>query len=291
MVLLSDPAAIRELYAASEHGLPPGRTVALRPIMGERSILLLEGAAHLRAPAADAAAVPRRADALLRGGDRADHAARRSTRWPRGSAFALHPRMRAITFEVILAVVFGVTDARRAQRLRELLPRLLDGTSSPVLSFRVLLARRLGRRDPLEAFAALAARDRRAAARRHRGKAGFARGRGRPLAAARRALRGRKRDERPGAARPAGDAAARRPRDDRDRARVDVRPADALARHAAAADRRARGGRRAMAARGDRRVAAVAAGPAAGGAPPRVGASHGRLHAAAGNRRVARRSG
>ena len=85
------------------------------------------------------------------------------------SAFALHPRMRAITFEVILAR--GLRRHRRAARLarlRELLPRLLDGTASPALSFRVLLARRLGRPDPLERFAALARRDRRAAARRHR---------------------------------------------------------------------------------------------------------------------------
>src|SRR5579871_3453256 len=66
--------------------------------------------------------------------------------------------MQAITFEVILEVVFGVTDPRRASALRELLPRLLDATASPVLSFRVLLARRLGRPDPLEAFAGLSAR-------------------------------------------------------------------------------------------------------------------------------------
>ncbi len=47
MVLLSDPDAIRALYAGNEHGLPPGRTIALRPIMGDRSILLLEGREHL----------------------------------------------------------------------------------------------------------------------------------------------------------------------------------------------------------------------------------------------------
>ena len=155
MVLLSDPGAIRELYAATEHGLPPGRTAALRPIMGERSILLLEGAAHLER---------RRLMLPPFHGERMrayEGAIARITgaeidTWPRGSAFALHPRMRAITFEVILEVVFGVTDPRRARRLRELLPQLLDGTSSPVLSFRVLLARRLGRRDPLEAFGPLA---------------------------------------------------------------------------------------------------------------------------------------
>ncbi|MGI8623853.1 MAG: hypothetical protein ACR2NB_10330 [Solirubrobacteraceae bacterium] len=41
MVMLSDPEAIRALYAEPAHGLPPGRTLALRPIMGARSVLLL----------------------------------------------------------------------------------------------------------------------------------------------------------------------------------------------------------------------------------------------------------
>ena len=34
MVMVSDPEAIRALYSAPEHGLPPGRTFALKPIMG-----------------------------------------------------------------------------------------------------------------------------------------------------------------------------------------------------------------------------------------------------------------
>ena len=49
MVMLSHPDAIRALYGMREHGLPPGRTVALRPIVGPRSLLLLEGASTSRA--------------------------------------------------------------------------------------------------------------------------------------------------------------------------------------------------------------------------------------------------
>ena len=54
------------------------------------------------------------------------------------------------------------------------------------------------------------------------------------------AVRGRLADERPRAARPADDPAARRPRDDRDRARLGVRPAAAPPRRARAARGRAR---------------------------------------------------
>ena len=57
--------------------------------------------------------------------------------------------MQAITLEVILKAVFGVTDPERHARLHERLPLLLGDTASPVLQFRVLLSRRLRRGDPL----------------------------------------------------------------------------------------------------------------------------------------------
>ena len=47
MVIVSDPESIRALYTSRENGLPPGRSFALEPIMGPRSVLLLEGADHL----------------------------------------------------------------------------------------------------------------------------------------------------------------------------------------------------------------------------------------------------
>ena len=47
MVMISDPAAIKALYTERAHGLPPGRNIVLTPILGARSVLLLEGADHL----------------------------------------------------------------------------------------------------------------------------------------------------------------------------------------------------------------------------------------------------
>ncbi len=47
MVMLSSPEAIRALYSERGHGLPPGRSVSLLPIVGARSVLLLEGSEHL----------------------------------------------------------------------------------------------------------------------------------------------------------------------------------------------------------------------------------------------------
>jgi cytochrome P450 family 135 len=148
MVMLSNPEAIQALYSEPRHGLPPGRSIALMPVMGPRSVLLLEGAEHL---ARRKLMLPpfhgermQAYEPIVR-----EIAEAEIDRWPEHGEFALHPRMQAVTLEVILRAVFGVTDTERRERLRVLLPQLLDKTSSPGLQFRVLLARRLGRGDPL----------------------------------------------------------------------------------------------------------------------------------------------
>jgi cytochrome P450 len=151
MVMLSDPEAIRALYTAHEHGLPPGRTIALLPVMGPGSVLLLEGSEHL---ARRKLMLPpfhgermRSYEATVR-----EVAEREIDSWSEDRRFALHPRMQAVTLEVILHAVFGVTDPARGERLRECLPLLLGETSSPALQFRVLLSRRFRRGDPLESL-------------------------------------------------------------------------------------------------------------------------------------------
>jgi cytochrome P450 len=154
LVMVSDSEAIRVLYSEREHGLPPGRTFALRPVMGARSVLLLEGAEHLQRRKA---MLPPFHGERMRAYEAAvtGIAERDIAGWPLGRPFALHPRMQGVTLEVILGAVFGVTDPQRRERLRRLLPRLLDNTSSPSLQFRILLARRVNRPGPLAQLAEL----------------------------------------------------------------------------------------------------------------------------------------
>jgi cytochrome P450 len=64
--------------------------------------------------------------------------------WPLGQELALHPRMQAVTLEVILRVVFGVAEGPRLERLRTLLRGLLAETSSTGIQLMVLLRRRFG---------------------------------------------------------------------------------------------------------------------------------------------------
>ena len=123
--------------------------MALLPVVGPRSVLLLEGSEHL---ARRKLMLPpfhgermRAYEATVR-----DVVARDVAGWPRGEAFAVHPRMQAVTLEVIVRAVFGVTDPARGERLRALLRGLLDATASFGLQFGFMLARRIGAPDPLE---------------------------------------------------------------------------------------------------------------------------------------------
>jgi len=151
LVMVSDPDSLRALYSVREHGLPPGRTFALRPIMGPRSVLLLEGAEHLQRRKL---MLPPFHGERMRAYETsvAEIAQREIESWPVGEPFSLHPRMQAVTLEVILGAVFGLTDPRRRALLGRLLPQLLDSTSSAGLQFRILLARRAHRAGPLVAL-------------------------------------------------------------------------------------------------------------------------------------------
>jgi cytochrome P450 len=148
MVLISDPKAVKALYMEREHGLPPGRNIFLEPILGSRSLLLLEGADHL---AHRKLMLPPFHGERMRSYESivADIVDAEIDSWPLGEEFAIHPRMQAITLEVILRVVFGVAEGPRLERLRDRLGRLLVDTSSPVTQLLVLATRRFGNRYPL----------------------------------------------------------------------------------------------------------------------------------------------
>jgi cytochrome P450 family 135 len=148
MVMVSHPDAIRALYGVREHSLPPGRAVALLPIVGPRSLLLLEGREHL---AWRRLMLPpfhgermRAYESIVR-----DAVTRDVDGWPEGRPFALHPHMQATTLDVILRAVFGVTDVARRARLAERLGGLLAASASAGLQFGVLLSRGFGGPDPL----------------------------------------------------------------------------------------------------------------------------------------------
>ncbi|MFI5026923.1 MAG: cytochrome P450, partial [Solirubrobacterales bacterium] len=131
MVFISDPASIKTLFGADrQNTIAPGRNVVLAPLLGQRSLLLLEGDEHLRRrklmlPPFHGERM-RAYEAVM-----AEATEREVATWPVGRRFPLHPSMQAITLEVILRAVFGVEDDDRRQLLRRTLVAILATTRSP----------------------------------------------------------------------------------------------------------------------------------------------------------------
>jgi cytochrome P450 len=135
VVVTCDPATIRSVFTGDPAVLRAGEgNRPLEPVVGPESLLLLDGARHLRRRRL---VLPPFHGERLQGyaADIAQLAREELATWPVGAPFALEPRMRAITLAVIVRVVFGIEDGERAAALRELIPRLLPdgGFSSLVL--------------------------------------------------------------------------------------------------------------------------------------------------------------
>ena len=122
-VFTSDPAAVREVFLGDPEQLHAGK--ANRPLgafMGEKSVLFLDGAAHLHdrrliLPAFQGERM-KAYGAMMRAIAREAIA-----RFPIGETFPIHPRMRSITFDVIMRAVFGLDDSADAARLKEAIRR------------------------------------------------------------------------------------------------------------------------------------------------------------------------
>jgi cytochrome P450 family 135 len=138
LVLLTDPAAIKTVFTGDPDLLLAGAGNAiLEPVVGRHSVLLLDGADHLRQRRL--LLPPFHGERVHRYGERIAEVVRRELRrWPVGVPVALRPRMQAITLEVIMRVVFGIDEADRLDHVRVLLQRALDMAARRSLLFLLL---------------------------------------------------------------------------------------------------------------------------------------------------------
>jgi cytochrome P450 len=121
MVFMADPADIKAIVAAPANVLHPGAGGrAIMPLVGEESFMLAEEEEHLSGRRTILPAFHHRRISEHAGMVR-EIATREVAKWPRGTAFASHPYLRALTLRVILQTIFGGEEAR----LRELHRRLL----------------------------------------------------------------------------------------------------------------------------------------------------------------------
>ena len=115
--MLGTPTRSRRCSPARRTSCMPGEAQRiLRPILGDRSVLLLDGREHLRQRKLLLPPFHGDADAALRRSDARDRRARDRRLARRRSRSQLAPRMQAVTLEIILRAVFGVREAAAARR-------------------------------------------------------------------------------------------------------------------------------------------------------------------------------
>ena len=129
-VILSDPADVKAVFTAGEAVGVDVANPLLGPVLGPRSVMLMEEPEHLQRrklmlPSFHGHAV--QADAEMM----ATVARREVERWPVGEPFELWPRMQEITQEVVMRAVFGPGENRRLDGLRERLRGLTVWLNSP----------------------------------------------------------------------------------------------------------------------------------------------------------------
>jgi cytochrome P450 family 135 len=131
-VMVFEPEIVKQVFKGPPEQLRAGEANALLgPILGERSVLLLDGAEHLRQrrlmlPTFHGQRM-KAYESIMR-----DAADREIDAWPVGEPFQLLPSMQALTLDVIMRAVFGVDEGQRYTDLRAALRDMLAPISRPV---------------------------------------------------------------------------------------------------------------------------------------------------------------
>jgi cytochrome P450 family 135 len=125
-VMLFDPALVKQVFQGSNEQLHAGEANALLgPLLGQRSILVLDGDEHLRhrrlmLPPFHGQRMQDYEQAIIAATDREiDH-------WPVAEPFAVLPSMQALTLQVVMRVVFGFDPGGAEEELRVRLRAMIE---------------------------------------------------------------------------------------------------------------------------------------------------------------------
>ncbi|TMA65339.1 MAG: cytochrome P450 [Deltaproteobacteria bacterium] len=142
IVSFSDPDAIKVIFTADVdevHG-GEGQAPILGPILGWKSVLVLDGARHRRERRL--LMPPFHGERMhLYGLMMREITDRVIDRWPLGQPFPVHREMQTITLDVILRAVFGLEEGAQLARVRDTLLRalkLFDGAAAAFLAIPAL---------------------------------------------------------------------------------------------------------------------------------------------------------
>ncbi len=155
VVHLADPQLAGEVFKWKPDAYNVGEPrEVMSPITGPSSILLLDGDRHMRMR--KLMLPPFHGDAIAHYAELIEQIADREIdRWRVGETIKTRAVAQAVTMEVIIRAVFGISDDERIAELKQLLPQL--SSIHPILAFDIV-RRELGGRGPWGRF--VRARDR-----------------------------------------------------------------------------------------------------------------------------------
>ena len=130
-VMVFDPALVKELFQGPGEQLHAGEANSLLgPVLGERSVLLLDGAEHLRhrrlmLPQFHGARTQAYAEVMRESADLEIDS------WPIAEPFAIHASMQSLTLRVIMRAVFGYQGGAEEEELRQRLRAMIEPVARP----------------------------------------------------------------------------------------------------------------------------------------------------------------
>ena len=150
-IVTCHPEHARSLFTAKPEHVPTLTSESpLRPIVGADSVLTANGDRHMRQrklllPPFHGAAIERYSETIR------DATEREIDRWPTGFAFALAPRIQAITLQVIMSAIFGIdgtpAPGTPERRLCTTISQLTAASTSPLAKLGELM--NFGRPEPV----------------------------------------------------------------------------------------------------------------------------------------------
>ncbi len=134
IVFIGDPEANRSIFTAGPEQFDCGQeNVILRPLLGDHSLILLDGDRHQRQRRL--LMPPFHGDRMRAYGQLICQVTKQVVgQWQIGQPFSVRTSMQEITLRVILQAVFGLQEGARYAQLRQLLGSMLDSLGSRLSS-------------------------------------------------------------------------------------------------------------------------------------------------------------
>jgi cytochrome P450 len=129
------PDAIKEIFSLGpDEGHAGEINSILGPLLGQHSLLLLDGAEHIRQR--KLLLPPLHGERMASYGERMVRLTEAAIQsWPNAGQFPIHSRLQTIALDIVLRVIFGVEDAANMAEMHTRISAILEVGTNPFLLF------------------------------------------------------------------------------------------------------------------------------------------------------------